>query len=70
MGNFIQNAASDRIIVALLLVICAALARFITYKMIKPIENVAQHMDDLDSVEVYDELKPFVATTVNSMKIL
>lgn len=30
-------------IVALLLVICAALARFITYKMIKPIENVAQH---------------------------
>ena len=49
-------------IVALLLVICAALARFITYKMIKPIENVAQHMDDLDSVEVYDELKPFVAT--------
>ena len=49
-------------IVALLLVICAALARFITYKMIKPIENVAQHMDDLDSVEVYDELKPFVGT--------
>lgn len=49
-------------IVALLLVICAALARFITYKMIKPIENVAQHMDDLDSVEVYDELKPFVTT--------
>ena len=47
---------------ALLLVICAALARFITYKMIKPIENVAQHIDDLDSVEVYDELKPFVAT--------
>ena len=49
-------------IVILLLIICAALARFITNRMISPIEKVAEHMDDLDSVEVYEELKPFVAT--------
>lgn len=49
-------------IVILLLIICAALAKFITNRMISPIEKVAEHMDDLDSVEVYEELKPFVAT--------
>lgn len=49
-------------IVILLLIICAALARFITNRMISPIEKVAEHMDDLDSVEVYEELKPFIAT--------
>ena len=49
-------------IVILLFMICAALARFITNRMISPIEKVAEHMDDLDSVEVYEELKPFVAT--------
>ena len=49
-------------IVLLLLVICAALARFITNRMISPIEKVAEHMDDLNSVEVYEELKPFIAT--------
>ena len=44
-------------IVILLLIIW-----FITNRMISPIEKVAEHMDDLDSVEVYEELKPFVAT--------
>lgn len=50
------------LIVVLLLVICAALAKFITNRMIAPIEKMAEHMNNLDSVEVYDELRPFVAT--------
>ncbi len=49
-------------IVILLFVLCALLARFITNRLIAPVENVAEHMDSLEDVEIYDELRPFVAT--------
>lgn len=49
-------------VVAVLFVLCVVLSRFITNRMVAPIENVANHMDDLESVEVYEELRPFVAT--------
>lgn len=49
-------------IVILLFVLCAVLARFITNRLIAPVENVAEHMDHLEDVEVYEELRPFVAT--------
>ena len=49
-------------IVILLFVLCALLARVITNRLIAPVENVAEHMDSLEDVEIYDELRPFVAT--------
>lgn len=49
-------------IVAVLFILCAVLSKFITNRMIAPIENVANHMNDLESVEIYEELRPFVAT--------
>ena len=50
------------VIVILLFALCALLARFITNRLIAPVENVAEHMDSLENVEIYDELRPFVAT--------
>lgn len=49
-------------IVILLFVLCALLAGFITNRLLAPVENVAEHMDSLEDVEVYEELRPFVAT--------
>ena len=49
-------------VVLLLIVMCAVIAGVITRRIIAPIEDVARHMDDLETVEVYDELKPFVET--------
>lgn len=49
-------------IAILLFVLCAVLAKFITDRLIAPVENVADHMDHLEDVEIYEELRPFVAT--------
>lgn len=48
-------------IVVLLFVLCAVLAKFITNHLVAPIENVAEHMDHLEAVDIYEELRPFVA---------
>lgn len=48
-------------IAVLLFLLCAVLAKFITNRLIAPVENVAEHMDNLEEVEIYQELRPFVA---------
>lgn len=49
-------------IVILLFILCALLARFSTNRLIAPVENVAEHINNLEDVEIYEELRPFVAT--------
>lgn len=49
-------------VVLLLIAMCAVIAGVITRRIIAPIEDVGKHMDDLETVEVYDELRPFVET--------
>ena len=48
--------------VTVLFIICVVLAQFITGHLIAPIEKLAEHMDDMESVGVYQELQPFVET--------
>lgn len=43
-------------------VLCAMFSRFITKGLIAPIENMGKHMDHIESVEIYEELRPFVET--------
>lgn len=50
------------IIVAILLVLSVILAKYITNRLVEPIENVARHLDNLESVQVYEELVPFINT--------
>lgn len=49
-------------IVVVLFILCAVFAKFITNRLIAPVENVAEHMNHLEDVEIYEELRPFVAT--------
>ncbi len=50
------------LIVLLTLAVCFMLTHFLTRALVKPIEEIANNMDDLDNVEVYKELQPFVTT--------
>lgn len=49
------------VIVVVLFALCALWARFITNRLVAPVENVAEHMNNLEDVEIYEELRPFVA---------
>ncbi|HAU88523.1 MAG TPA: two-component sensor histidine kinase [Lachnospiraceae bacterium] len=51
---------SIMIILIILFVFCAILARLCTKSVIEPIENMTAHMDELQNVPVYKEMKPFV----------
>lgn len=48
------------ILLVILFVFCAFVARICTKSVIKPIENMTSHMDELYEVSVYKEMKPFV----------
>lgn len=48
--------------VMLIFALCAVLSRFITQGLIAPIENMGENMDNIESVEIYEELRPFVET--------
>lgn len=47
-------------IVALMIAGCLVLAHFLTKSLIKPLENIAEEMDDVTPTHVYRELMPFV----------
>lgn len=48
------------LILCILIVTCSVIARFCTKSIIRPIENMAEHMDELSEIAVYKEMKPFV----------
>ncbi len=49
-------------IIVLIILLCTAVAHVLTKILIKPIEKVANNVDNLDVLETYEELAPFVAT--------
>lgn len=61
-GIFLRMIPTMLVSVTVLFIICVVLAQFITGHLIAPIEKMANHMDDMESVEVYQELQPFVET--------
>lgn len=50
------------VVCVFLLVICAPISRLLTRKLVEPIEQMAQDMDHMDTIPVYEELEPFVKT--------
>ena len=50
------------VVCVFLLVICAPISRLLTRKLVEPIELMAQDMDHMDTIPVYEELEPFVKT--------
>ncbi len=50
------------VICVVLFAICIILSHFLTQSIIEPIDNLAQNLDNSESINVYKELKPFVET--------
>lgn len=51
---------SIAVILIILFVFCALVARYCTKSVLRPIEEMTSHMDDLENVVVYKEMKPVV----------
>ncbi len=47
-------------VACILFAVCMALTHFITKSLLRPIEEMAKNIDNVDSVETYKELVPFV----------
>lgn len=50
------------VICILLFILCVVLSHFLTQSIIRPIENLADNLDNSESIKVYKELVPFVTT--------
>lgn len=61
--KFTEGALPVLLVVVLIAIgVSAVLATFLTQSLIRPIENMATHLDHLDEVETYKEFEPIVAT--------
>lgn len=52
-------------VIAIAFIVAVVTANLLTKSIIRPIENIAEHMDNLEHVDVYKELVPFVNTIKN-----
>ena len=50
------------VVLCLLMVVCFLLSNLLTKRLIRPIEVLAEHLDDPQNKPVYPELRPFVET--------
>lgn len=48
------------LVILILVLLCTVFSHFTTKRIVTPISNVAMHLDDLEPVEIYEELVPFV----------
>jgi len=49
-------------IVTVLVISCLVMAHFLTESLINPVKAVAGNLDNMDEVEFYEELQPFIST--------
>lgn len=59
---FVSTIQGMALIAVLLFLICLVLARYITADVVKPIETMAEDIDNIESLDTYEELKPFITT--------
>ena len=48
------------LVLAIVITICVILANYLTRQLVKPIEEMAENMEDVSNVHVYKELLPFM----------
>ncbi len=58
-GNAIPLIA---FIFVVLLLLCWVVARLLTQNLLKPIEHMANNLDHVEEIEIYDEIQPFLET--------
>lgn len=59
-GGFIEILPYDLGILIIILIISLIMSKHSTDKIVKPLEEAGENIDDLKEIAVYDELKPFV----------
>ena len=59
-GGFIEILPYDLGILITILIISLIMSKHSTDKIVKPLEEAGENIDDLKEIAVYDELKPFV----------
>ncbi|MCD8218675.1 MAG: ATP-binding protein [Clostridiales bacterium] len=59
---FVTAFPAILLIVVVIILFCALIARFLTKKLLAPIEQLAEHIEDATHTPVYKELIPFVNT--------
>ncbi len=50
------------LILAVLVLVCMVIARLLTKSLLKPIEKMAQNIEDMNHMDTYEELAPLVST--------
>ena len=59
-GGFIEILPYDLGILIIILIISLIMSKHSTDKIVKPLEEAGENIDDIKEIAVYDELKPFV----------
>lgn len=59
---FVTSIPILLVLVGILVLICLVLARILTNRMIQPIEEMANHMDEIEDYVAFEELIPFAKT--------
>lgn len=57
---FAKAVPSLLVVLGVLVVLCLALAHFLTIKLIRPIERLAENLDEHNEPSEYEELTPFI----------
>lgn len=68
LSVFLSAVPMLLLILVILFIFCAVLAKICTKAILKPIDNMTKHIDDLSGVKVYKEMKPFV-TAISKQQI-
>lgn len=50
------------LMMGMLIAFCLVIAHFLTKSLVEPIGKIAGHINDLEGLDIYEELEPFVAT--------
>ena len=50
------------LIAVVIFLVCFALSRYVTSSLVRPIENLAKHIDQIEMADTYEELVPFITT--------
>ncbi len=59
---FVTAFPAILLIAVVIILLCALIARFLTRKLLAPIDQLAEHIEDVSHTPVYKELIPFVNT--------
>ena len=62
MAIFLRAMLPIIILLVIIFILCLILSHFLTKAIVRPIDEVADNMSNIDNIQIYDELIPFART--------